>query len=616
MKKRFYLPFFAMAALMVGCTNDDDHLIDGESGESEQNYLAINIVSNFSDGRASDPATFEDGDAGLYENKIEKIRFYFFKDNGQPAYVRKEANLTIDASNPAAGDGTSSVANGETHYNFVDWTNPTLSNDADASIENSTTAVIIINTQQGDKLPEKVVAIVNPEPNGVNSMTTTMLASRIMENEPRTDSKFTMSSSAYAYGGKAVFTTDVYDSFRKSVEEAKSNAAQIYVERVLAKVRVSESFNPNQSQTVKTITDASVTPSRTYNIYGALKEINGSDLHTVDKTDASAKIYIELLGWDLSSATDKSYLMKHINGSWTGLFSTATDADFWNNTSARRSYWAYNPTNVGYLYKTYNQHAASGKKDFTSANKKNIIYCEENGSSNTNAAPPISPTKVIVFGRLCDESGATLELVDWKGFRMLSTNLGAELLKDSYVQRLKKAVLNGSVTTYEPLAVDDFVFKTAEDVAKVTTVPSTTGVATLSGAPAATTEKRYNVYCQLKDNITGLQLDGAPVTGGVNAVNTELINHIGAIKYWKDGLTYFYANIQHLGATETAGEYGVIRNHVYDVNLKNISGIGTPIYDVDEVIIPERTIEENSYLATKVNVLAWRIVSKDYNLDW
>lgn len=82
-----------------------------------------------------------------------------------------------------------------------------------------------------------------------------------------------------------------------------------------------------------------------------------------------------------------------------------------------------------------------------------------------------------------------------------------------------------------------------------------------------------------------------------------------------DGMAYYYIPIQHLATDATkAGYYGIVRNHLYDVNVTGMKGFGTPVYNDDWKIIPTVPDETKTYLAAKINVLQWRVVSQNVNL--
>jgi hypothetical protein len=67
----------------------------------------------------------------------------------------------------------------------------------------------------------------------------------------------------------------------------------------------------------------------------------------------------------------------------------------------------------------------------------------------------------------------------------------------------------------------------------------------------------------------------------VDKFNDELAMVQPALVY-KEGMTYYWLDIKHLGAPKSVGEYGIVRNHVYDVNINKIKGFGTPIYDPNQ----------------------------------
>ena len=95
-----------------------------------------------------------------------------------------------------------------------------------------------------------------------------------------------------------------------------------------------------------------------------------------------------------------------------------------------------------------------------------------------------------------------------------------------------------------------------------------------------------------------------------------LVKEIPGAKVWKSGLTYYYTDLRHLGAAETKGLYGVVRNHIYDVNINSVVGLGTPVYDPEEVIVPQKPDKDETYIAAEIKILAWRVVNNDTDLEW
>ena len=88
---------------------------------------------------------------------------------------------------------------------------------------------------------------------------------------------------------------------------------------------------------------------------------------------------------------------------------------------------------------------------------------------------------------------------------------------------------------------------------------------------------------------------------------------LGTAKVWSEGRTYYYFDIKHLGNKKN----GVVRNHIYDANITARTGLGTPVYNPDEIIYPEKPEDDdNSFIAAQINILSWRVVANDVTLDW
>ena len=83
----------------------------------------------------------------------------------------------------------------------------------------------------------------------------------------------------------------------------------------------------------------------------------------------------------------------------------------------------------------------------------------------------------------------------------------------------------------------------------------------------------------------------------------------------KGGMAYYYTTIKHLGEVGKLGEYGIVRNHSYQISLNSIKGFGTPVYDPNKIIVPTIPSDDKTYLAAKINVLSWRVVPSTVDLD-
>ena len=127
--------------------------------------------------------------------------------------------------------------------------------------------------------------------------------------------------------------------------------------------------------------------------------------------------------------------------------------------------------------------------------------------------------------------------------------------------------------------------------------------------------KDYEVVATLASNVGELYVkDGETYkTVSKDDVNADLAKEEALFR--TAGSTYYYTPIKHLGSEGKLGEYGIVRNHSYQVTIQNIQGYGTPVYDPDKVIDPMIPSDDNTYLAARINVLSWRVVSSNVNLD-
>ncbi len=555
--KHLLIAALAMAA-MAACQKEGPVNGSGSEGVlAEMSYLSIN-VSNVPQTRAPGDASYEEGIEA--ENAVNHIRFYFFKEDGTPANV---------------------VAKGTDTKNYVNYFDyePTTVNDDNPEHENLekiVSATVVINTAQGDLLPAQMAAVVNAETTET-SLSLSQLRKLVKDYSSTTDG-FVMSSSVYKDGTTRMDAVQLKTvHFQLSESLALQNPVEIYVERVLAKVRVGIEMNEGVE-----VVDLG----------------NGRKIYYTGKTSDKSlvendnnKVYVEFLGWDVTTTVSKSYLVKNINSAWADNLFTA-----WNYDPYYRSYWAVNPTlaESDYQYFTFNEVR---DHNFTANDASNYTYCQENASNNytTGVSPDLKKrTQVIIAAQLVNKTGEQVELVEWQGFRYTQEALKSVIL--SYLQD------SGYTVT---LQTTDLVYKTPVDL----------------GDPYG-----YEVYAQLKDSeTTGVTKGDKTYT---NTEINDLLKDLPEIKIWKNGYTYYYVDIAHLNPqpnneSTVPGAFGVVRNHIYDIDITSVAGLGTPVYDPDETpdpddkeeIIPEKPTYDESYLAARVNVLSWKVVNQDVDLN-
>ena len=90
---------------------------------------------------------------------------------------------------------------------------------------------------------------------------------------------------------------------------------------------------------------------------------------------------------------------------------------------------------------------------------------------------------------------------------------------------------------------------------------------------------------------------------------------IGAISHYKNGYMYYAVPIEHNPVTTgvpwtTVGYYGVVRNNWYDTQITAIKGIGIPVDDPSQPIIP-RLEANREYLNVTVRLLDWHYITQN-----
>ncbi len=121
---------------------------------------------------------------------------------------------------------------------------------------------------------------------------------------------------------------------------------------------------------------------------------------------------------------------------------------------------------------------------------------------------------------------------------------------------------------------------------------------------------------------------------GTNTIYAQLSNEL-EMQGYKDGLMYYSIPIEHLNETypdghtgevakdETSGEnivtvnegnYGIVRNTWYLVDIIDISNIGKGIWDEQEVIVPDEYDPTYYYVTTSININAWQTVRQQASI--
>ena len=551
MKLSRFLVGTLACTLFAACSNEENSAINSGQEEGQLSYVAVNIVNANPTGSRVEGGEYENGEGP--ENTITKARFYLFDASGNPYTV---------TTNEAPGAVAAT--------NYVDITTLGDQGKDDPNVESIKKGVLVFKGTTTE-LPTSIVAVLNPPATLTGSKSLSDLQTAIADYSSTTS--FVMSNSVYASEGTEVVATDIVGKVAQSQPDAEANPVDIYVERVLAKVRVTFSYADKENQ---------------YKV----------------SEDGEPAVYAKILGWAVTRTADKSNLLKDIDPAWDDMTLGFT----WNDEPFHRSYWATTPATVT-LEKKSQDEIINDQKPATPEGATNISvqrYCQENTKKDEH-------TEVVVVAQLVNEEGNPNPIYKYFGEEHDSEEdiltLIANKYNNVYYTRTGGTLLPGGGTEYE---YESFI--TPENIHFEATTPETGG-------------EDYEAIAQLDNNALDgvtIYIENPDYTGSNEkyieladaeaTINEELAKNPAQIA--TEGYVYYYTPIKHLGTTTgSTGEYGVVRNHIYDVTITDIKGYGTPIFDPDKDIDTTHPSNEEVYIAARINVLSWRVVSSDVTLE-
>lgn len=372
--------------------------------------------------------------------------------------------------------------------------------------------------------------------------------------------------------------------------EASSNpAANIYVERAVAKVTVNASD-------------------------GSAQEGDGSNPNLAS---------YEVEGWAFNVANIKTYPVRNVaNGSSWWALKAADQYRFVGNvavaTNLYRTYFGEDPNydnadgyNAGdFIIKSGEDLANTTLFGFGANNPG---YCLENTFDVANMINDRT-TQVVVKAKLTLGSG----LAENDGsFYVLNGNTSTIYKKDGVV-----ATVQGRIADWLQANWDTYFSSTGEiagtaiDVVLSNATTDEGGVITITSAKL---DEGDVASLEFKDeqSLTTLNADIAEQVAALNEDGLE-------ISYYKGGYAYYPILIKHFGDDQTPwteeasntsgayagdaananwlGRYGVLRNNWYDITVTGIKNIGSPS-------VPDITGDtddpESRYIAVSINVLSW-----------
>ena len=266
---------------------------------------------------------------------------------------------------------------------------------------------------------------------------------------------------------------------------------------------------------------------------------------------------VSIKGFKLVDTHPTAYLLKNINGvdGWDG----------WNDAANFRSYWANSPSTTTYGSASYDNIVQNANSVTSYAE-----YCHENTTG--------TPTKLLVAAQFKKQGAEQFETI----IKYNATYFTVAGLKNYLNAQYFADVKYGENNTNDWTSYMSFV--------------------------SAKTENEWEVKLALADNSPTPNDSNTNISEIVAAINNKTMSQ------WTDGKCYYYVDVEHFG-NKDGYKIGIVRNHLYDINITSIKGLGTPVFDPSATIDPDRPEEENYYVAAEVKVLKWKVVSQNVSLE-
>lgn len=558
MKKLLFVSL-AAALTLASCSSDEpknDPVVEGVT----EGYIAFDLTGVAGlGGRALENGVYEDGTAN--ESLVESINLYFFDAYGRQ--TRVVAQLTKDDWTQEEANGVTSI---EDRYKTA-----AIELTKDPENANGTVEVLAVVNQDGffakDVKKADVLAHLSHDK--------TYAQADLAGSKP-----FSMSSSVYRDGSIVYDCTPIsLNNVFTNATDAEDAPVEIYVDREMAKVEVPK-----------------VTTSVT------LEGNDGLVYNGLDATASSNGLKVSIKGIGVTYIPTSSKLFKQHTGAWIlddALVSATNHRSFWADpvyTGKTENFLKVN----NYEWAAGNQVAADAAGEYLNLSWNGQTALGEEGAhvyvtENTTGAF----SHIMLLGQIVDANGKAVDMVRWAG-----KNYKADTFKTQYVNMLKYAGFfkKTGENAYASLDAADLVwYEGAEHQALV----------------AAGTVKAYENTCKV---VEGLDLytkaaDGTMSASNAAAANAELLLPNYIVWHYKSGMNYYYLPIKSgFGEDITnAAVNGIVRNHIYRVKVTSIAGLGTPVADPAEIIIPENPEDKAFYMAAAINVLQWRVVEGIYD---
>ena len=625
MKAKLILGLFAacsMAGAMTGCSSDEP--AGGQDNKTEKSVYLRVAISNVNGGSRADFL-----DATAVENNISSLQFRFFDAAGNPVAKEDETEYTWEKVTP----------NG-------------------SSVDKIAEAIVSVTLPQGTNLPSYVLVFANNDVwSGVDDNTKMNGYRNVLREGYRNGNDFIMNNSVY-YGtdpvsgqnnlkisGAPITEGQLFTSYKEADEATDGAVVDIYIERRAARIDV---------QVANAINDYTVNNVTAGNNY-TLTFVPSAWTITADAPNMYA-----IKRFATEKAEDSTI------PSMAEVQTYLTTWNKWNDPDNFRSYWACSPgfyatefprvsdnivdqagDNFGagvivgdyaLKYYSFNQVNGANGSAIAADGKAVTRYALENtmgkdafASLNPNAAAP----SVLLTGKYTVKNNDGTELAANTSFAIwdnqlyfigsvpANANEGAQTILDAMLARQAIIATDANGTMLRANRAGLAVQHPAEKVRGANALSEERMTLQLTTVP---TDGNMLYYKPVGSDVwTAINTEDA-----MTFVNQQLAGQLNYAHAYTQGAAYFGIPVQHLRATEDTtdnpiskdeatgkvtvdwtkvrpGDFGLVRNHVYTVNVTGITGLGSGVLNPDYPIVTPMT-DNTYYIKYTINVLNWKIV--------
>lgn len=603
--------FFGALTLLAftACSDDKNTAPDDTINNGSESFINVRIFDVNS--LTSKAPEFENGNedaaAGYDESKITSLTVAFYAANG---------NFITLGSNATA----------------IDFTAPNQTNGG--NIETIAEVTVKLKLKPSDPIPAYAIAFANPingtDPSlGNITSTRTVKRNKFCTEATEGSNKvnvFAMNNSVYfdASNKEVVATPVTRANFFQGTNSGGVPAVDFYIERIAGKVVLKGN---NASDNTKL-------PFKEDEKYKLIGE-NG--------VETEYSFVFVPKKWCLNAEETKTNLMKDFkNADYAELNNNLKwdDTESWNDAVNKRSYWTRsvswddsnipdvsddvaNETTYSLAYHSYKYAIDNGVAIGTPC------YTFENTKKSSNYNKNAALVSAIIVGEYELRGSDNQPLKDGDNLSTFYRRNGQFFSLKGYYSKMAAAQrILGTISgeTFTALSAADL-----EAVTKINHPASTTTdkymeneVTIVFDKTKATDNSKLNtLYVRTAEN-TYTKYNELTTEYNDNWINKQLLAQCGLTEAYTNGKAYFNIPIQHLGkkttttdsdgketTTLSAGYYGIVRNHTYDITVTSVEAgaFGNGVFSETKPIVPPTKTDDYNFKAN-INVHAWRVVTK------